>query len=192
MEGGKTISCQVIGLADDSPSVKTRMSGPDHHPHHLKPKSRPGIRSCLYRITTQLGQRLVGLVKSWQRIEESSPRANRAGAAVPRQNSQLWELILGNYNPSQHWLTQENVEMLKSDLSFVYLLNCLLYSVLSTLRQYFCLNKINKLSKFDINSGGWMLMDFVWLFVPQHSLQGYQCTSAGFDRENRKYGNERE
>ena len=37
--------------------------------------------------------------EKFRRIEISLPRAGLAGAEVPRQNTQLWELILGNYNP---------------------------------------------------------------------------------------------
>ena len=95
------------------------------------------------------------------------PRARVAGAEVPRQNTVLWELILGNYNPgdstavrgptradSEKHRQYRNVQIDLSSFIFTELSNVYSYSVLSTLRQYFCLNKINKLSKFDINSSG--------------------------------------
>ena len=74
-----------------------------------------------------------------QRIESSLPRACPAGAEVPRQNSQLWELILGNYNPGDSSVQGSNTGSLWQDQFCIYLssrhcpLLCTPHSTLSTL-----------------------------------------------------------
>ena len=132
-----------------------------------------------------------------QRIELSLPRAGLAGLSVPRQNTQLWELILGNYNPGDWSVQGSNTGGLRQDqnvkIDLIYFLICVallcvlvLSAVYTTVRQYFCLNKINKLSKFDINSNGWMVMDFlrcVECCPPQHSLHCYQSTALPLSAE---------
>ena len=46
-----------------------------------------------------------------------APRAAVSRAEVPRQNSQLWELILGNYNPTVHRVTAVLTAVIQGDCS---------------------------------------------------------------------------
>ena len=157
-----------------------------------KEQARPGqarkIRTCLYRITARSGRGRVGSGENPRESRWVSPWLGLARTEVPRLNTQLWELILGNYNPGdcssvqgdQHSTAHDpNVQI---DFSFVFpQLVCSVYSILSTLGSYFCLNKINKLSKFDINTSGWLVMDFLGSVVSrpptQFTLLSVHCTS---------------
>ena len=166
-------------------------------------QARPGqarkIRTCLYRITARPGRGRVGSGENPRESRWVSPWLGLARTEVPRLNTQLWELILGNYNPGdcssvqgdQHSTAHDpNVQI---DFSFVFpQLVCSVYSILSTLGSYFCLNKINKLSKFDINTSGWLVMDFLGSVVSrpptQFTLLSVPCTAL-YLREKIKYGN---